>query len=241
MDEQNVATASGEELPRPRGRRRFQRTGGRRQESSTASSASGQAINMGELRELVSLIAAHGFTEFELEQEGFRVRLRREANAAGGAAPPVAPLPAPSPPTSSTAPPPAEKQEEKGASDEAALHLITSPIVGTFYRAPSPTAEPYVKVGSHVEGEDRDSAKVPARKEIENAEQRGANIVPDALELLFVDARRRDVRAEAINGDQRQREHDPLAQIGHVYHVANGVDEPLHATSPSGTWLKMAL
>ncbi|MER3426633.1 MAG: acetyl-CoA carboxylase, biotin carboxyl carrier protein [Pyrinomonas sp.] len=108
---------------------------------------------MGELRELVSLIAAHGFTEFELEQEGFRVRLRREANAAGGAAPPVAPLPAPSPPTSSTAPPPAEKQEEKGASDEAALHLITSPIVGTFYRAPSPTAEPYVKVGSHVEPE----------------------------------------------------------------------------------------
>lgn len=150
MDEQNVATTSSEELPRPRGRRRFQKVGGRRPEASATTPASGQTINMGELRELVSLIAAHGFTEFELEQEGFRVRLRREVNSAPVAAPPPPPAP-PAVLSPSSAPTQTETPEEKSAAAEAELHLITSPIVGTFYRAPSPTAEPYVKVGSHVE------------------------------------------------------------------------------------------
>ncbi len=40
---------------------------------------------------------------------------------------------------------PAEPAEDEG------LHIITSPIVGTFYRSPSPTAEPFVRLGSHVD------------------------------------------------------------------------------------------
>ena len=42
---------------------------------------------------------------------------------------------------------------EEAASEDQGLHLITSPIVGTFYRAPSPNAESFVRIGSHVESD----------------------------------------------------------------------------------------
>ena len=141
-------------------------------------------LNMEELRELLSLIAAQGFTEFELEKEGFRIRLSRHlasppptsATSAGagqphqqatpptGSASPAATTgesaaagasatltgagvaassPAPMPSTSPT----------PVVSDEADLHKITSPIVGTFYRSPSPTAAPFVRAGSNVEAD----------------------------------------------------------------------------------------
>jgi len=45
----------------------------------------------------------------------------------------------------------AEAAEKKKESEEEKLHPITSPIVGTFYRAPAPDAKPYVEVGDHVE------------------------------------------------------------------------------------------
>jgi acetyl-CoA carboxylase biotin carboxyl carrier protein len=40
---------------------------------------------------------------------------------------------------------------EAAASEDEGLHIINSPIVGTFYRSPSPTSEPFVRIGSHVE------------------------------------------------------------------------------------------
>ncbi len=132
------------------------------------------SLNMEELRELVELIAQYGFTDFELEREGIRVRLRREVAApaatssAAQSSPasssvPTAPVASSVPtaqgtPTSSHAATPstgaqgagAEPSAKAAASDED-LHLITSPIVGTFYRSPSPTAEPFVRLGSHVD------------------------------------------------------------------------------------------
>jgi acetyl-CoA carboxylase biotin carboxyl carrier protein len=42
-------------------------------------------------------------------------------------------------------------QAEEAASEDQDLHLIKSPIVGTFYRAPSPAADSFVRIGSHVE------------------------------------------------------------------------------------------
>jgi acetyl-CoA carboxylase biotin carboxyl carrier protein len=44
-------------------------------------------------------------------------------------------------------------QAEAAASEDEDLHIITSPIVGTFYRSPSPTAESFVKLGSKVEAD----------------------------------------------------------------------------------------
>ena len=132
------------------------------------------SLNLEELRELVELIAQYGFTDFELEREGIRVRLRREvaapaaASSAAQSSPasssvPTAPLassipPAQTTPTSSPTATPstgaqsagAEPSAKAAASDEE-LHMITSPIVGTFYRSASPTAEPFVRLGSHVD------------------------------------------------------------------------------------------
>lgn len=124
------------------------------------------SINMKELRELIGLITENGLTDFELEREGFRVKVGRSTHLEETSV--LAP-PGPGPtekqitagpaaqsrssvqsiPTS--APPHPGAQAEEAASADEGLHLITSPIVGTFYRAPSPTAESFVRIGSNVE------------------------------------------------------------------------------------------
>jgi acetyl-CoA carboxylase biotin carboxyl carrier protein len=112
-------------------------------------------LNLEELSELAELISRHGFTEFELSRDDFRVRLRRDvfATPAHSAPPPVPvaahpPQVAPVPIVS--APPHPGAAAEKAASADENLEIIKSPIVGTFYRSPSPTAEPFVKTGSRV-------------------------------------------------------------------------------------------
>ncbi len=119
------------------------------------------SVNMDELRELIALLRENGLAELELENEGFRVRLRRES--AGGAsyvadvspAPASAPVPAapaPSPPPT-TGPTHPGTHASTEASQDQDLHIIPSPIVGTFYRSPSPSADAFVKIGSNVEPE----------------------------------------------------------------------------------------
>jgi acetyl-CoA carboxylase biotin carboxyl carrier protein len=120
--------------------------------------ASENSVNMDELRELIQLIRENEFTEFELEREGFRVRFRRGAEVSeassgfnevrelgSSASVPenvVSQVSAPSHPG-------AKAQTE--ASEDQDLHIIPSPIVGTFYRAASPNADAFVKIGSIVE------------------------------------------------------------------------------------------
>jgi acetyl-CoA carboxylase biotin carboxyl carrier protein len=144
-----------EQLPveRPRGRRR-------------RNAASEVSVNMDELRELIHLIRENEFTEFELEREGFRVRFRRGAEldepGATGAAPALESGGAQGLTTSSATAgetsvshPPAPvhpgAKAQTAASEDQDLHIIPSPIVGTFYRAASPNAESFVKIGSPVE------------------------------------------------------------------------------------------
>jgi acetyl-CoA carboxylase biotin carboxyl carrier protein len=117
---------------------------------------------MNELRELVTLITDNGLTLLELEREGFHIKIGRgpfisedAANAltAANERQIAAPLPGSAPvqsiPTSAASHPGA--QAEEAASEDQDLHLIKSPIVGTFYRAPSPAADSFVRIGSHVE------------------------------------------------------------------------------------------
>lgn len=114
------------------------------------------SVNMEELRELIGLLRENGLAELELENEGFRVRLRRDsvpgssyvADAPQQHAP--APAPAPPPPAGPAHP---GTQASTAASQDQDLHIIPSPIVGTFYRSPSPSADPFVKIGSNVEPE----------------------------------------------------------------------------------------
>ena len=137
----------------------------RKEQSDNAPKAS---VNMEELRELIELLRDNGLAELELERADFRVRLRREGssfggdsvgdnftltemvkNAMGGNPIPYSVTQTPVAPT----PPPAHHGAESAsaASEDQGLHIITSPIVGTFYRSPSPTADPFIKIGSNVE------------------------------------------------------------------------------------------
>jgi acetyl-CoA carboxylase biotin carboxyl carrier protein len=98
-------------------------------------------VNQREIRRLADLLRDYGLTEVEVEREGVRVRLRREPAAlAAPSAGSVASAPAAASPAVSAA---------AGAS-EAHLLTIEAPMVGTFYRAPSPDAQPFVRDGDRV-------------------------------------------------------------------------------------------
>ena len=129
-----------------------------RREQPEASGPPAASVNMDELRELISLLRENELAELELENEGFRVRLRRES--ALGESAPAASAPQPAPAPAAPAPAPAASgpahpgtQATTAAAQDQDLHIIPSPIVGTFYRSASPTAEPFVKIGSNVEND----------------------------------------------------------------------------------------
>ncbi len=128
----------------------------RREPQPGAAEPPAASVNLNELRELIGLLRENGLAELELENEGFRVRLRRESALAEAAA--VAPVPPPAPVAPAPAPAPSGPahpgtQATTAAAQDQDLHIIQSPIVGTFYRSPSPTAESFVKIGSNVEPE----------------------------------------------------------------------------------------
>ena len=102
-----------------------------------------------EICELIQLVGSSGVANVEVEHAGSRVRIegRTQVVAAQTAPSVAAAAPAPQPDPGATAAP------ESGTAipEEEDLHPVSSPIVGTFYRAPNPDADPYVKVGDFVE------------------------------------------------------------------------------------------
>jgi oxaloacetate decarboxylase alpha subunit len=94
-----------------------------------------------ELRQLIRLVQRTGIGELEVSSGGRTVRISAHGNASAVITGPQVASP------SALAPAPPEKAPE--ATDH--LKAITSPMVGTFYRAPAPDADPYVEVGTSVE------------------------------------------------------------------------------------------
>ena len=110
-------------------------------------------MDMDELERLVELMNSNDLVEVEIESETSRIRLKKagaEAPVAMTAHAPVA-IPAPAP-AAAAAPAPAPTAGDAAAASGVEGDSITfnSPMVGTFYRASSPTAEPFVKVGDKV-------------------------------------------------------------------------------------------
>ncbi len=106
-----------------------------------------------EIRELIELVGSSGVSSVEVEHAGSRLRIEGRAPVVV-AAPAAVAAPGPAagaqPAAQGAAPVPAGTPPA-GADEDAGLHEVTSPIVGTFYRAPNPDADPYVKVGDFVE------------------------------------------------------------------------------------------
>jgi acetyl-CoA carboxylase biotin carboxyl carrier protein len=97
------------------------------------------------IQELVDLLKRNNLTELELEREGVRIRVRYEPGIKTITTS-AADLVSGSPPawSQSAVPVPTPAEDTEG------LVTITSPIVGTFYRSPSPDADPYVEEGDYV-------------------------------------------------------------------------------------------
>ncbi len=114
-------------------------------------------MNVKEIKELADLVARRGLASLELEQGGFRLRIEgprpitHEVGAVPGSAYPATPVSWEEKTSRPDASAPGGAQAAPAPEVDAGLHLVTSPIVGTFYRSPNPDAESFVSVGDSVE------------------------------------------------------------------------------------------
>ncbi len=118
-------------------------------------------MDLAYLRKLIKILDQSNMTEMEIEEEGIKLRLAKSSNSKAGEytgfPAPYYQMPAATPQQQTTPPPvqpetaEAPKPEEKKAEPGVSYYEVKSPIVGTFYRAPAPDADPYVEVGQDVE------------------------------------------------------------------------------------------
>ena len=108
----------------------------RRNRKSEEESSPSPEIDLTKIKDLIKLMEDHDLTAFELEDSGFKVRLEKGGTPEQviAAAPPVAVE---------------EKAPEKIVAEET--EEISAPMVGTFYKSPSPDADAFVKVGDAVD------------------------------------------------------------------------------------------
>lgn len=106
-------------------------------------------MDLKDIKAILDLMKKNSVSEFELEKQDFKIRLKRGFNAGGSGTAPedsqvlnyVPPMLAIQPPTTATIQAPAAASAELE---------IKSPMIGTFYRSPSPESASYVEVGTEV-------------------------------------------------------------------------------------------
>jgi acetyl-CoA carboxylase biotin carboxyl carrier protein len=110
------------------------------------------SMNVDAIKQILDLVREHELTEFELEQGGVKLRVRKQGAAPPApapAAPQMAPLPVPA--LAPVAVPAAVAPAAAAPVEEPLeLSVVTSPIVGTFYRSPDPSSPSFVEVGHRV-------------------------------------------------------------------------------------------
>jgi len=111
-------------------------------------------MDLKDIKAIIDLMRKNSISEFEMERQDFKIKLKRGNGGASApsdepgfyAAPPVAAAPLPLAAPAATA-------AATAAAAGAGLLEIKSPMIGTFYRAPSPESQDYVEVGSEVNPE----------------------------------------------------------------------------------------
>ncbi|HEY7513657.1 MAG TPA: acetyl-CoA carboxylase biotin carboxyl carrier protein [Vicinamibacteria bacterium] len=108
-------------------------------------------MDVRELKEILKILEEQSITEFELEQEGVKLRICRQtsSNHVGAMVSPPSPPLAPAAPASG-APAAAAPAPARPVEVETGETLVKSPIVGTFYRAADPNSPAFVSVGDRV-------------------------------------------------------------------------------------------
>jgi acetyl-CoA carboxylase biotin carboxyl carrier protein len=113
-------------------------------------------LDLKQIKQIIDLMKRSELSEFAVEEEGFKLKIRRGTNgfpvvSSSHAASSLATAPesaAPAPAAPAAASPPAEKSAAAG--EETGVTFIKSPMVGTFYRAPSPESNSFVELGGKV-------------------------------------------------------------------------------------------
>src|SRR5947207_6130018 len=114
-------------------------------------------MDLDQLKRILELVREHEISEFEVEQDGLRLKIRKDAAGSVVAMPaPAAALPTvvmaagPAVAPVAAADAPAAAAAADAADTEIELAVVKSPIVGTFYRSPEPGTSPFVEVGATV-------------------------------------------------------------------------------------------
>jgi acetyl-CoA carboxylase biotin carboxyl carrier protein len=114
-------------------------------------------MDLNQIKQILDLVREHELSEFEIEHEGLRLKVRKDANGAQIVTQAVHALPVlPMPGTVAAAPPPLPAPVAGAApaaadlGDEIELAVVKSPIVGTFYRSSEPGTPPFVEIGASV-------------------------------------------------------------------------------------------
>ena len=113
-------------------------------------------MDFDEINRILDIVRDHELSEFELEREGFKIRIKKggQMSASGSfpvtLAPQVAAVAAHPPSAPLVSSPAAVPAPELPASDEIDFAIVKSPIVGTFFRSAEPGTPPFVDVGSTV-------------------------------------------------------------------------------------------
>ena len=108
---------------------------------------------MDDLKQLIEFLKSQQVTEFDLDRGDVKIRLKFQPEAAPAGLGDPARTPAPAPqqrPRVAAAQPAEPVAEPAAAATDAGLHIIKSPMVGTFFNAPAPDAAPFVSPGDRV-------------------------------------------------------------------------------------------
>jgi acetyl-CoA carboxylase biotin carboxyl carrier protein len=109
-------------------------------------------MNLDDIKQILELVREHELAEFELERDGLKVRVRKDAASPAAQHVVMVPqsVPVPPPVKPYEVPGTAAPTEEQAPTEGMALAVIKSPIVGTLYLASEPGAPPFVDIGTVV-------------------------------------------------------------------------------------------
>ena len=118
-------------------------------------------MDIRKIKKLIELLEESGVAEIEIKEGEESVRIARQSTAGAHAHPAATPVVTHSPPTTGRAPaagsarpgasPGVPAEDAPGAVAGAGEHVVTAPMVGTYYNAPSPGAKPFVEIGDQIQ------------------------------------------------------------------------------------------
>jgi len=107
-------------------------------------------MDLQQIKQILELVREHDLSEFEIEHEGLRLKIRKDPSGGHLVSQLAQAVPAAAPAASVVAVPSAAAAAEAADEADVELAVVKSPIVGTFYRSPEPAAPSFVDIGSTV-------------------------------------------------------------------------------------------